>query len=101
MAIACFSKFGYAFPLCSKTGPEVTEVFKSLFKKETLRFLWVDRGKEFYNSELKALLKKYNIKMYSTNNEEKVSIVEKWNHTTKTQIFLQMVCTNGLIFSNL
>ena len=87
MVIDCFSKFGYGIPLRTKTGSEVTEAFKSLFKKETPRFLWVDNGTEFYNSELKTLLKKLGIKMYSTHNAEKVSIVERWNRTIKTQLW--------------
>ena len=87
MVIDCFSKFGYGIPLRTKTGSEVTEAFKLLFKKETPRFLWVDNGTEFYNSELKELLKKLGIKMYSTNNAEKVSIVERWNRTIKTQLW--------------
>lgn len=87
MIIDCFSKFGYGIPLRSKTGSEVTRAFESLFKKEVPRYLWVDRGKEFYNSDLEALLKKYGVKMYSTNNAEKVSIVERWNRTIKTQLW--------------
>ena len=46
MVIDCFSKFGYGIPSRTKTGSEVMEAFQSLFKKETLRFLWVDRGTE-------------------------------------------------------
>ena len=84
MVIDSFTKFGYGIPLRTKTGSEVTEAFESLFKKETLRFLWVDNRTEFYNSEL---LKKLDIKMYSTNNAEKVSIVKRWNRTIKTQLW--------------
>ena len=87
MVIDCFSKYGYGIPLRTKTGSEATEAFKSLFKKEIPRFLWVDNGTEFYNSELKALLKKLNVKMYSTHNAEKVSVVERWNRTIKTQLW--------------
>ena len=87
MVIDCFSKYGYAVPIKYKTGAEVTEAFESLFEKETPKFLWVDRGSEFYNSDLKGLLKKYDIKMYSTHNAEKVSVVERWNRTIKTKLW--------------
>ena len=63
MVIDCFSKYGYGIPLRTKTGSEATKAFKSVFKKEIPRFLWVDNGTEFYNSELKALLKELNVKM--------------------------------------
>ena len=87
MVIDCFSKYGYAVPIKYKTGVEVTEAFESLFEKETPKFLWVDKGAEFYNSDLKNLLKKYDIKMYSTHNAEKVSVVERWNRTIKTKLW--------------
>ena len=91
MVIDCFSKFGYAVPLRAKTGSEVTEAFKSLFKKETPRYLWVDRGNEFYNTEMSSLLKKHGIKIYTTSTstryEYKVSIVERWNRTIKTKLW--------------
>ena len=89
MVIDCFSKFGYGIPLRTKTGPKVAEAFKLLFK--TPRFLWVDRGMEFYNTELSSLLKKHGIKIYSTSTstryEYKVSVVERWNRTIKTKLW--------------
>ena len=33
------------------------------------------------------MLKKYNIEIYSTNNDEKCSVVERWNRTIKTQLY--------------
>jgi hypothetical protein len=33
--------------------------FKEIFKDRIPEFLWVDEGKEFYNKDLKALLKIY------------------------------------------
>ena len=71
------------------------KINQEAFKKETPRFLWVDNGTEFYNSELKELLKKLGIKMYSTNNAGKVSIVERWNCTIKTQLW-KYFSANGI-----
>ena len=45
--------------------------------------MWVDKGKEFYNKHVKAL----GIQLYSTENEEKSSVVERWNRTMKEKMF--------------
>ena len=43
--------------------------------------MWVDKGKEFYNKHVKDL-----IELYSTENEEKSSVVERWIRTMKEKI---------------
>ena len=40
--------------------------------------LWVDKGKVFYNKHVQQL-----VELYSTKNEEKSSVVERWNRTMK------------------
>ena len=45
--------------------------------------MWVDKGKDFYNKHVKAL----GIQLYSTENEEKSSVVERWNRTMKEKMF--------------
>ena len=49
----------------------------------------VDKGKEYYNKHVKDLLEKNNIQMYSTENEEKSSVCERWNRTIKTKMWKQ------------
>ena len=44
--------------------------------------MWVDKGKEFYNKDVKDL-----IKLYSTENEEKSSVVERWIRTIKEKMW--------------
>lgn len=45
------------------------------------RKLHVDKGKEFYNKEFKQLLETYHIEMYSTQSENKASIIERFHRT--------------------
>ena len=45
-----------------------------------------DKGTEFYNANVKQMLAKENIKLYSTQNEEKSSVVERWNRTMKEKM---------------
>ena len=44
--------------------------------------MWVDKGKEFYNKDVKDL-----IELYSTENEEKSSVVERWIRTIKEKMW--------------
>lgn len=85
--IDIFSKYGWLIPLKNKTGLTVSEEFKKLFKQRKPMFIWSDKGSEFYNKQVKELLKDNNIKLYSTENEEKSSVVERWIGTMKQQMF--------------
>ena len=88
MIINVFSKYGWAIPLQTKTGPEVTKAFRESWKKQKPPTkLWTDKGKEFYNKSMKDLLEKNNVELYSTEDEEKSSIVERWNRTIKRNMW--------------
>ena len=90
MVIDVFSKFGWIVPLKDKTGETVASAFKKIFKEKTIpKFLWTDKGKEFYNNQSKSLLDQHNIKLYSIKNEEKSSVVERWNRTIKNKMWKQ------------
>ena len=82
-----FSKYGWAVPLKTKTGIAVRDALKQIFKQHVPKKLWTDAGREFYNTEVKTLLKKHDITLYSTENEEKCSVVERWNRTIKTKLW--------------
>lgn len=79
--IDTFSKYVYSIPLKTKSGLEVSEAFSQIFKYIVPKKLHVDKGKEFYNKDLKQLLNKYNIKMYSTGTDKKSSMIERFNRT--------------------
>ena len=86
--IDIFSKYGWLFPLKSKRGEEVTIAFKNIFAEGRVpEKIWVDKGKEFLNKNLKDLLKKEGVEMYSTENEEKSCMVERWNRTMKSKMY--------------
>ena len=80
--IDIFSRYGWIVPLKNKTGLEVANALKKIFKERKPDKLWVDKGKEFYNSHVQKL-----ITLYSTENEEKSSMVERWNRTMKEKMF--------------
>jgi L-rhamnose mutarotase len=93
--IDVFSKFAWAIPVKDKTGVSITNAFKEIFKDRIPEFLWVDEGKEFYNKDLKALLKKHNIEMYSTFGDHKSAVIERFNRTLKTNMWKALTASNA------
>ena len=85
--IDVFSKYGWLVPLKDKKGATVRDAFRKIFKERVPEKLWTDKGKEFYNRDLKQLLLEHGIDLYSTENEEKSSVVERWNRTMKERMF--------------
>ena len=71
--IDVFSKYCWLIPLKDKTGKSVVSALKAIFKERKPEKMWVDKGKEFYNKDVKD-----SIELYSTENEEKSSVVERW-----------------------
>ena len=81
--IDVYSKYGWIVPLKTKTGKEVAQAFRKLFRNGHPSRLWKDKGREFYNRQLKGVLEANDVMLYSTENEEKSSVVERWNRTMK------------------
>jgi len=55
---------------------------ETIFKARKPEKLWVDKGIEFYYTEVQKL-----ITLYFTENEEKSSVAERWNRTMKEKMF--------------
>ena len=85
-------------PLKTKTGLEVSKAFESIFKKAKGKKLRVDKGKEYYNKNVLDLLAKNNIKIYSTGNEEKSSVCERWNRTIKEKMYKRFTMQNNTVY---
>ena len=101
MVIDVFSKFGWIEPLKNKKGETVANAFKKIFKSgRQPRLLWTDKGKEFYNKNVNQLLSRKNIKLYSTENEEKSSVVERFNRTIKQNMWKMFSANNNTIYAD-
>ena len=98
MVLDLFSKYGWIVPLKTKTGLEVSKAFESIFKKNKPKMLWVDKGKEYYNKNVLDLLAKDNITIYSTENEEKSSVCERWNRTIKDKMYKRFTIQNNTVY---
>jgi hypothetical protein len=87
--IDVWSRYAWSVPLKTKTAIDVTNAFAGVFKTSgrVPKFLWVDQGKEFYNSQMTALLEEHGIKRYSTFGEGKAVMVERLNRTLKEKMW--------------
>ena len=76
--IDIFSKFVWIIPLKRKTGQGVANAFSRILKERRPSQMWVDKGREFYNKDIQKL-----VGLYSTENEEKSCVIERFNRTIK------------------
>ena len=60
--------------------------------------MWVDQGDEFYNKLFKRFLKINNIEMYSTYNEGKSVVAERFIRTLKNKIFKHMTAVSKNVY---
>ena len=82
-AIDFFSKYTWVIPLKDKKGVSIVIVFQKILDSSNRKpnKIRVDQGSEFYNNSFKDFLKINNIKMYSTYNEEKSVVAERFVRT--------------------
>ena len=89
-AIDLFSKYVWLVPLKDKQGTSIINALKKIISEgRKPNKIWVDQGSEFYNS-LKDFLKINNTEMYSTYNEGKSVVAERFIRTLKNKIFKHM-----------
>ena len=60
--------------------------------------IWVDQGSEFYNNAFKDFLLINNIEMYSTYNEGKSVVAERFIRTLKNKIFKHMTVISKNVY---
>ena len=70
----------------------IVNAFQSIFKKSDRKpnKVGVDQGSEFYNNVFKKWLKENDISMYSTYNEGKSVVAERFIRTLKNKIYKHM-----------
>ena len=94
-----FSKHAWVEPLKNKTGQAVAEAFEKILKQGGKPIqLQTDERKEFYNKTFRQLLDRYKIRHFSTSEDTKVSVVERFNRTLKQRIYRYFTANNTLNF---
>ena len=87
--IDIFFKFVCIVPLKRKTGQEVANAFSSILKERRPSKTWVDRCREFYNKDVQKL-----VELYSTENEDKSCVIERFHRTIKEKLFKYFSANN-------
>ena len=91
------SKFAWVEPMKTKTGESLVEAFSRIIKKgRTPGMLHTDKETEFTNKQFQKLLKEHNIRFFTTYNETRASIVERFNSTLKRNMLKYFTANNTL-----
>ena len=87
--IDVFTKYAWVKPLKDKKDKRVLNAFIEIVKETNRKpnKLWFDQGREFYNKFMQEWLDNNDILMYSTNNEGKSAIAERFIKTLKAKIY--------------
>lgn len=93
--IDVLSKYAWVIPLKDKKGKTIAAAIEPIIKQTKPNKIQVDHGGEFYNRDVKQLMKKYSINMFSTYSDKKASIVERFNRTLKQRMGRLFDATNS------
>ena len=80
-----YSKYAWVFTGKDKNGVAIANVFKKILDgpHRKLSKILVDKSSEFYNKLLKSWLQDNDIAIYSTHNEGKSAVAERFIRTFK------------------
>ena len=100
--IDVFSKYVCVIPIEDKKGVGIVNGFQKILDdiKRKPNKIWVDKGTEFYNNSFKKWLEDKDIKMYSTHNEGKSVIAERFIRTLKNKIYKYMTAISKNVYVN-
>ena len=100
--IDIFSKCTWVVPLKDKKGVSIVTAFHSILKQSNRKpnKIWVEKGSEFYNASFKKWLQDNDIVMYSTNNEGKSVVAERFIRTLKSKIYKYMTSISKNVYIN-
>ena len=99
-AIDLFSKYTFIVPLKDKKRISIVNAFNKIIKQSNRKpnKIWVDQGSEFYNRVLKKWLSDDDIIMYSTFNEDKSVVAERFIRTLKNELDKHMMATGKNVY---
>lgn len=94
--IDVLSKFAWVIPLKNKQGSSIVNAFENIFKNSKRRPIQIrtDKGGEFVNTIFQNFLKKEKIHFFTSNNETKAAVVERFNRTLKERMWKYFTLKN-------
>ena len=98
--IDLYSKYAFVVPLKDKKGISIVNAFNKIIKQSERKpnKIWVDQGGEFYNSVFKKWLLDNDIIVYSTYNEGKSVVAERFIRTLKDKLYKHMTATGKKVY---
>ena len=98
--IDIFSKYAWVAPLKDKKGITIVNAFQEVLDNSMRKpnKISVDKGCESYNSSFKKWLKDNDIEIYSTQNEEKSVVVERFIRTLKNKIYKHITAVSENVY---
>ena len=95
-----YSKYAFVISLRDKKEISITNAFDKIIKqsKRKPNKIWVDQGSEFYNNNFKKWLSDNNNIMYSTYNEGKSVVAERFIRTLKNKLYKHMTATGKNVY---
>ena len=87
-------------PLKDKKGISIVNAFNKIIKQSNRKpnKIWVDHGGEFYNRVFKKWLSDNDTIMYSTYNEGKSVVAERFIKTLKNKLYKHMTATGKIVY---
>ena len=99
-AIDLFIEYDWVVPLKDKKEVSIVNAYQKILdsSKRKSDKIWVDQGSEFYNNVFKKFLKDNGISMYSTYNEGKPVVAERFIRTLKNKIYKHMTAVSKNVY---
>ena len=99
-AIDLYSEYAFVIPLKDKKGISIVNAFDKIIKQSNRKpnKIWVDQRGEFYNDVFKKWLSDNDIIMYSTYDEGKSVVAERFIRTLKNKFYKHMTATGKNVF---
>ena len=99
-AIDLHSKYAFVIPLKDEKGISIVNAFDQIINHSNRKpnKTWVDQGGEFHNNAFKRWLSRNNIIMYSTYNEGKSIVAERFIRTLKNKFYKHMTATGKNVY---
>ena len=98
--IDLYSKYTFVVPLKDEKGISIFNAFNKIIKQSNRKTnkIWVDQGGEFYNNVFKKWLLDNDIIMYSTYNEGKSVVAERFIRSLKNKLYKHMTATGKNVY---
>ena len=98
--INIFSKYTWVVPLKDKKGVSIVNAFQKFLddSKRKPNKIKVDKGSKFYNRSMKSRLQDNDFVMYSTHNEGKSVVAERFIRTLKNKIYKYMTSVSKNVY---